>query len=106
MTRIRIYSLAKVINDGRGSKRWGGTFGIVFGENKKCRVTLKYLFNFVVQVISKFFCSSSSMFSTVFIDISLIFVQLGLENFGKIMIHYLWEIRLRYQIFTIYIEIY
>ena len=44
------------------------------------RVTLHF-FNHLV--ISKNICSISSMFSTVFIDISLSFVPLGLENFGK-----------------------
>ena len=36
-----------------------------------------------MEVFSKIILSISSFFSTVFIDISLIFVQLGLENFRK-----------------------
>ena len=36
-------------------------------------------------MVRKLFCSTSSILSTVYFDISLFFVQLGLENFGKIV---------------------
>ena len=36
-------------------------------------------------MVSKVFCSTSSMFTSVFIDILFTFVQIGLENFGKII---------------------
>ena len=43
-----------------------------FSENQK---NVGYpLCNFVVKVVSKIICSTSTIFSTVFIDISLIFV--------------------------------
>ena len=64
----------------------GRIFRKFFGEKpKKCRVTLQYLCNFVIQVNSKLICSTSLMFATAFIDISLIFVQLGLEKSGKMI---------------------
>ena len=79
-----------------GNKRGGGNkflenyplSGLIKGGMVEFRVKFfdEYLTNveyFVVQVVCKIICSTSSMFFTVFIDISLIFVQLGLENFGK-----------------------
>ena len=75
----------------KGNKRGiikggGGIFGQFFGESKKkCRVALSYLCNFVVDVFSKLICSTSSMFSTVFINISISLFQLGLENLRKIL---------------------
>ena len=62
--------------------------GLIKGGRVEFRVKFfgEYLTNvgsFVVQVVIKIICSTSSMFSTVFIDISLIFVQLCLEDFGK-----------------------
>ena len=65
------------------NKGGGGILGKFFGENPK-NVGSPYS-NIVVQVVSKIIWSISSMFSTVFIDISLIFVQLSIENFGKIV---------------------
>ena len=64
--------------------------GLIKGGRVEFRVKFfgEYLTNvgyFVVQVVIKIICSTSSMFSTVFIDISLIFVQLDLENFGKMV---------------------
>ena len=70
-------TLAMVIKGGV-NKRGVWIFGIfLLWKSKKC------ICNFVVEVVSKIIWSTSSMFFTVFIDISLIFVHLGLENFWK-----------------------
>ena len=44
-------------------------------------------------MVSKIVCSTSSMFSTIFIDISLIFVQLGVENFGQTVRDHFYYLR-------------
>ena len=72
-------TLAMVIKGGV-DKRGGWIFGIfLLWKSKKC------ICNFVVEVVSKIIWSTSSIFFTVFIDILLDFVQLCLENFGKII---------------------
>ena len=60
-------------------------FSEIFLVKIQKNVTLQYLCNFVIQVNSKLICSTSLMFATAFIDISLIFVQLGLEKSGKMI---------------------
>ena len=83
---MRLLFTLTIIKGGLIKVDEGRIFRKFFGENpKKCRVTLQYLCNFVIQVNSKLICSSSLMFATAFIDISLIFVQLGLEKSGKMI---------------------
>ena len=54
------------------------------GENLKNVMEPYNICKFVAQLASRLICSTLSMFSTKFKDISLVFVQLCLDCFGKI----------------------